>query len=132
MDDHQDTDEGSFEQSLEALKRTIDVIPSQMKHMTTSLLSVRNQLALQRLDLSATYVPRTRLLKWLGDRNFSADLSISEFFQAFFEEHKKENRLFLSSRSIALNPSACVLFHVKQGTRLPILDFFCLLPTIYL
>lgn len=132
MDDHTDTEEGSFEESLEALKRSIDVIPSQVKEITSNLLSVRNQLASQRVDLSAAYAPRTRLLKWLGDRTLSAELPTSEFFQAFFEEHKQENRLSLSNRSIALNPSACTLFRVKQGTVLPILDFFPLLSSIYL
>lgn len=127
----QERDEGSFEESLEVLKRSTAAVPVQLKDIYASLLSVRNQLAAQRSDLSAAYQPRTRFLKWLGDRKLSAEIPTAEFFQVFFEEHKKEDRLSLSNRSIALNPSACILFRVKQGTILPILELFPLLSELY-
>lgn len=57
--------------------------------------------------------PRTRMMKWLTDRSLTVESTFQEFFEAFVEEHKKENRLDLSTRSICLNRDASILFGYK-------------------
>ena len=54
------------------------------------------------------------MMKWLTDRHLPVESTFTDFFEVFVEEHKKENRLDISNRTLNLNPEACILFGYKE------------------
>lgn len=84
-----------FQESLKRMK--------QLQRHYTQETSVKSQVPLQ---------PKTRLMKWLTDRDLSVESSFAEFFEAFIDDHK--GRLDVSKRTICLNKSACILFGISE------------------
>lgn len=136
MEELSDTDDQSIslEDTLSSLKRNAQAVDVYFQESRKSLKQFQMKLNEESKSLAATPLqPRTKMMKWLTDRHLSVESTFSEFFEAFVEEHAKEQRLDLSNRSVTLNESACVLFGYKK--RDPVVSIWELLeklPQLYL
>lgn len=113
----------SLEDTLESLKRNAKAVDVFLNESRLKLKVFQKKLAEGSKDLCEIPLqPRTRMMKWLSDRNLTVECSFRDFFEEFLQEHTKEDRLDLSERTIRLNSSASVLFGVKEDTVLHIFD----------
>lgn len=136
MEEHDltDTEEStvSLDDTLESLKRNAAAVEAYFKEARTQMKGV-HATALEILASSAEVPlqPRTRLMKWLTDRNMPVDTSFHTFFDAFLVEHKQEHRLDLSTRSIRLNKAGAHLFQCQLNTTVPLYDLLRSLSLLY-
>jgi len=127
-------DTSSLEDLLESLKRNAKAVDVYFQESRTKLKVVQKKVKEESGDLSELPLqPRTRLMKWLTDREMPVESSFSEFFEVLMEEHGKEGRLDLSARTISLNSAACILLgkSMKQ-CRLSVYELLELIPSLYL
>lgn len=119
-----DQDNGiSLELTLESLKRNAKAVDVYLEESRGKLKAFQKKLAEESHDLTEIPLqPRTRLMKWLTERGMPVSSSFRDFFELFLEEHGKETRLDVSTRTVSLNSAACVLFGVKSNTVLSIFD----------
>lgn len=104
--------------TLESLKRNAKALDVHYQEARKKFKDFYVKVAQESEGLGETPLqPRTRMMKWLTDRGFSEHSTFLDFFEAFIEEHKKENRLDLSTRSIYLNHDATILFGYKGENR---------------
>lgn len=116
----------SLEDTLVSLKRNAKAVEVHLQEALKKTKTFQRSLAKESKKLcEAPLQPRTRMLKWLSDRNLHSDTSFSDFFECFVEEHKLESRLLLSERSISLNADACILFGIRGKD--PIVNIYDLL-----
>jgi hypothetical protein len=127
-------DTHSLEDLLGSLKRNAKAVDVYFHESRSKLKSMQKKLAQESGDPTELPLqPRTRLMKWLTDRQMPVESSFSEFFEALMEEHGKEDRLDLSARTISLNPSACVLFGIStRNSTQTLYDLLTILPSLYL
>lgn len=113
----------SLEETLESLKRNAKAVDVYFQESRNKLKAFQTKLAEESHTLSEIPLqPRTRLMKWLTDRGLPMNSSFRDFFEAFLEEHGKEDRLDLSNRTVSLNTYAGTLFGVKSNTVLSVFD----------
>lgn len=101
----------SLEDSLDSLKRNALATQVMLQESLKSLKQFQKKL-LEETTVPASakpLQPKTRMMKWLTDRNLDVESSFNDFFEVFLDEHKQEHRLDLSGRSIQLNEKACIL-----------------------
>jgi hypothetical protein len=124
----------SLEDTLSSLKRNAKAVDVYFHESRKSLKEFQKKLNEESKSLATIPLqPRTRCMKWLTDRHLPVESSFSEFFEAFVEEHAKDQRLDLSKRSIILNESACILFGYKQKDHVvTIWELLEKLPHLYL
>jgi len=127
-------DTHSLEDLLESLKRNAKAVDVYFQESRSKLKTVQKKLAQESGNPSELPLqPRTRLMKWLTDRQMPVESSFSEFFEALMEEHGTEDRLDLSTRTILLNESACVLFgRTARHAKVSLYELLGLIPTLYL
>lgn len=123
MDTEQD-DSISLEDSLDSLKRNA-LATQVMLQETVKSLKVFQMKVLEETTVPPSakpLQPKTRMMKWLTDRHLGVESSFSDFFEAFLEEHKKEHRLDLSTRSIQLNKKASILLGYEDDQWVSVYD----------
>jgi hypothetical protein len=127
-------DTHSLEDLLGSLKRNAKAVDVYFHESRSKLKSMQKKLAQESGDPTELPLqPRTRLMKWLTDRQLPVESSFSEFFEALMEEHGKEDRLDLSARTVSLNPSACVLFGISaRSSTQTLYDLLAVIPSLYL
>ncbi len=104
----------SLEATLESLKRNAKAVDVHYQEARKKFKDLYVKVAHESEGLGETPLqPRTRTMKWLTDRGLREQSSFLDFFEAFVDDHKKENRLDLSTRTICLNHDAVVLFGLK-------------------
>ena len=134
MDDHDptDTEGGSLEETLDSLKRNAAAVDLYFKEARTRMKAIQAS-AMELLASSAEVPlqPRTRLMKWLTDHDLPVDTSFHDFFDLFLLEHKEENRLDLSTRSIRLNKAGAHLFQQQVNTPVSLYDLLRSLSLLY-
>jgi hypothetical protein len=105
----------SLEDTLESLKRNANAVDVHLQEARKKLKAFQHKVSEESLSLRETPLqPRTRMMKWLTDRQLPIESSFVDFFEVFVEEHKKESRLDISSRTLYLNTDAVVLFGYKE------------------
>lgn len=105
----------SLEDTLVSLKRNAQAVDVYFNESKNKLKTFQRKLNEESKPLNHIPLqPRTRCMKWLTDRGLSVESTFVEFFEAFIEEHGKEERLDLSNRTICLNQDACILFGYKR------------------
>jgi len=129
-----DTEEStvSLEDTLESLKRNAAAVETYFKEARTQMKTIHTT-ALEILASSAEVPlqPRTRLMKWLTDHNLPVETSFHDFFEAFLVEHKQDQRLDLSTRSIRLNRAGAHLFQCHVNTTVSLYDLLRSLSLLY-
>jgi hypothetical protein len=76
--------------------------------------------------------PKLAMRKWVETRGLSQPLTFHTFWNVFLHEHKQENRLVLSTRSIRLNKDASILLGYKGAEKeIPILEVLGTLPCLF-
>ena len=116
----------SLEDTLGSLKRNAKAVDVYFQETRKKLKDFQKKLANESGSLNEVPLqPRTRMMKWLTDHGLPVECTFTDFFEIFIEEHKKENRLDLSRRSLCLNQEACILFGIK-GTN-PVVSLYDLL-----
>lgn len=123
----------SLEETLESLKRNAKAVEVHFQEARKKFKDFHQTLAHESNGLQETPLqPRTRMMKWLTDRGLSEQTTFQDFFEAFVEEHKKDNRLDISNRTFCLNKEACTLLGFKkENTIVGLYDFFEKLPVLY-
>jgi hypothetical protein len=105
----------SLEETLSSLKRNAKAVDIYFHESRKKLKEFQHKLLKEKNGISeATLQPRTRMMKWLTDRGLPEESTFVDFFEMFIEEHKKENRLDISKRTLSLNNDACILFGIKS------------------
>lgn len=113
--EEEDNDIISLEDTLETLKRNANAVQTHFQESVKHLKAFQHKLAKESKDITEVPLqPKTRMMKWLTDRGLPVESTFEEFFEAFIEDHTKENRLDLTTRSIRLNTAACILFGYKD------------------
>jgi hypothetical protein len=108
---HTDVEDNiSLEDTLESLKRNANAVDVHLQEARKKLKAFQQKIT----EESAPLQPRTRMMKWLTDRHLPVESTFTDFFEVFVEEHKKENRLDISNRTLNLNTEACILFGYKE------------------
>ena len=132
MDESQEeNDTISLEDALESIKRNSKAAEVHYLESVKQLKAFQNRLAKESNE-EVPLQPRTRMMKWLTDRGLKVESTFQEFFEAFVEDHKKEHRLDLSTRSIQLNTAACVLFGYKDtNPKVSLYDLLERVPSLY-
>lgn len=122
-----DVDESiSLEDTLGSLKRNANAVQVHLQESIKQLKVFQKKLLSESKDISEVPLqPKTRMMKWLTDRGLAVESTFTDFFEAFVEEHKEENRLDLTNRLIRLNSAACILFGYKDVN--PVVSLFDLL-----
>jgi len=123
----------SLEDTLESLKRNAKAVEVHFEEARKKFKDFHQAVAHESQGLQETPLqPRTRLMKWLTDRGLSEQTTFLDFFEAFVDEHKQENRLDLSSRSFSFNSDAVVLFGLKgKNPRVTLYEFVEKLNILY-
>jgi hypothetical protein len=123
----------SLEECLASLKRNAKAVEVHLQEAVKKTKSVQRCVAQESKKLcDVPLQPRTRMLKWLSDRNLKSDTSFADFFETLVQEHKVEHRLSLSERSFTLNADACVLFGIKgKDPRINLYDLIEKFHTLY-
>lgn len=123
----------SIEDTLESLKRNAYAVDVYFQEAKKKLKDFQNTLAEESNSLSEIILqPRTRMVKWLTDRSLAVESTFVDFFEVFVEEHKKEERLDLSNRTIRLNSAACILFGYNDSNPIvPLYDLLAKLNVLY-
>ena len=107
-----DTEE--IEAHLSSLKTSAKTIEETMTACLNRMKLAHHKLKLELQELSETELrSKPSLRAWLRKNECPEDCSFQEFFQAFLDVHKKDNRLNLSDRSVRLNEEAVKLFGEK-------------------
>lgn len=115
MTDSADESEAiSLEHSLEGLKRDANAVEIHLLESIKQLKGVQKRVAQESKTIDVPLQPKTRMMKWLTDRGLKVESTFQEFFEAFVEEHRRDHRLDLSTRTIQLNTPACVLFGLTK------------------
>lgn len=105
----------SLEDTLDSLKRNANAVQTHFQESLKHLKAFQHKLAKDSKDITEVPLqPKTRMMKWLTDRGLAVESTFEEFFEAFVEDHKKDNRLDITTRSIRLNTAACILFGYKD------------------
>jgi hypothetical protein len=132
MDESQEeNDTISLEDALESIKRNSKAAEVHYLESVKQLKAFQKRLAKESNE-EVPLQPRTRMMKWLTDRGLKVESTFQEFFEAFVEDHKKEHRLDLSTRSIQLNTAACVLFSYKDtNPKVSLYDLLERVPSLY-
>lgn len=127
-----DTEDVSLEETLESLKRNAAAVDTYFKETRTRMKAIRAT-TMEMLASSAEVPlqPRTRLMKWLTDHDLPVDTCFHDFFDLFLLEHKEENRLDLSTRSIRLNKAGAHLFQQQVNTTVTLYDLLRSLSLLY-
>ncbi len=126
--EHSDTED--LAEDLFNLKRKAITVEDDLVTIVNRVKVAQHKLKLELQELSETELrSRPSLRHWLRARNLAENCSFQEFFEAFLEEHQQEARLYLSDRSISLNPDACKLLGCKG--RLTLLEILERLPLLY-
>jgi len=123
----------SLEDTLESLKRNAKAVEVHFEEARKKFKEFHQNLAHESNGLQETPLqPRTRMMKWLTDRGLPEQTTFLDFFEAFVEEHKQENRVDISRRTFCLNKDACTLVGFKkENTILHLYEFFEKLPILY-
>ena len=101
----------SLEDTLESLKRNANAVDVHLQEARKKLKAFQHKIAEESSSLDEVPLqPRTRMMKWLTDRHLPVESTFVDFFEVFIEEHKKENRLDISKRTVYLNTDASILF----------------------
>ena len=131
--DESETEFEAIEEHLSSLKKSAKVAEDAVVNAMHRLKVVQFKARVEMEDLAETELrSKPALRKWLEARNLSTDCSFQEFFDAFLQEHKKENRLDISDRSILLNADGCKLFGFPGKDKKVLLpELLERLPSIY-
>lgn len=122
----------SLEDTLESLKRNAKAVDVYFHESRKKLKEFQKKYTSESQPFHELPLqPRTRLMKWLTDRDMSVESSFHEFLEAFLEEHANENLLDLSERTIACNSAACILLGQPQGHVLTIFELIALTESLY-
>ena len=127
----EEQDDISLEDTLSSLKRNATAV--EMYYLETlKQLKVFQKRVAKEFYEEIPQQPKTRMMKWLTDRHLRVESTFQEFFEVFIEEHKKEHRLDLASRSIILNSAACILFGYKDiQPKVPFYDLLEKVSSLY-
>ena len=127
------TDHDDIEESLSSLKDSARVAEDAVLQALNRLKVAQHKLKIEVEELSQTELrSKSTLRAWLKSRQLAPDCSFQDFFQAFLDEHKKEQRLDLSDRSIVVNADGCKLFGLEGKDKKVLLhDLLERLPSIY-
>jgi len=112
--DESDVEDISLEDTLESLKRNAKAAETHLLESLKQMKAFQTHLAKESASIEVPLQPKTRLMKWLTDRGLRVESTFQEFFEAFIDEHKKDHHLDLTTRTVELNTSACVLFGLKD------------------
>lgn len=131
--DESETEFEAIEEHLSSLKKSAKVAEDAVVNAMNRLKVVQFKARVEMEELAETELrSKPMLRKWLEARNLSTDCSFQEFFDAFLQEHKKENRLDISDRSILLNAEGCKLFGwVGKEKKVFLPELLERLPSIY-
>lgn len=123
----------SLDDTLASLKRNADSIQIYLQESLKKCKAFQHRLAEESKNLAELPLqPKTRLMKWLTDHGLPVECTFQDFFEAFVDEHKKEHRLDLTTRSIQLNSAASILFGYKDTNPwVPIYDLMEKLSVLY-
>lgn len=110
-----DTETISLDDTLASLKRNADSIQIYLQESLKKFKAFQYRVVEESKDLAELPLqPKTRLMKWLTDHGLPIECTFQDFFEAFVEDHKKDHRLDLTTRSIQLNSAASILFGYKD------------------
>lgn len=112
--DESGTEDISLEDTLESLKRNAKATETHLLESLKQFKQFQKNLAKETNSIEVPLQPKTRMMKWLTDRGLRVESTFQEFFEVFVDEHKEEQRVDLTSRTIQLNSAACVLFGYKD------------------
>ena len=116
----------SLDDTLVSLKRNANAVEIYYQQSVKHFKSFQHKVYKESNSISERPLqPRTRMMKWLTDRNLSVESTFQEFFEAFVDEHKKDHRVDVSKRTIRLNSSASILFGYKDMD--PVISLYDLL-----
>lgn len=134
MEDQEATDtEGpSLEETLDSLKRNAVAVDLYCKEARTRMKAIHaTAMEVLASSVEVPLQPRTRLMKWLTDHGLPVDTSFHDFFNTFLLDHKQDNRLDLSSRSIRLNKAGAHLFQQQVNTSMSLYDLLRMVSLLY-
>ena len=127
----EETEDISLEETLSSLKRNAKAAEVHSLESLKHLKAFQKRLA-KETHQEIPQQPRTRMMKWLTDRDLRVESTFQEFFEAFIEEHKQEHRLDLASRTVQLNRAACILFGYKDiQPKVPLFDLLEKVSSLY-
>jgi hypothetical protein len=128
-----ESDTISLEETLSSLKRNANAVETHFQESLKHLKAFQQKLAKDSKDITEVPLqPKTRLMKWLTDRGLPVESTFEDFFEAFVQDHTKEHRLDLTTRSLRLNPAACILFGYKDTNPwVPVYDLLEKLNVLY-
>ncbi len=127
----EETEDISLEATLSSLKRNAKAAEVHYMESLKNLKAFQKRLAKESNE-EIPQQPRTRMMKWLTDRGLRVESTFQEFFEAFVEEHKKDHRLDLATRTIQLNSAACILFGYKDiQPKVPLYDLLERVSSLY-
>lgn len=130
--DESGTEDISLEDTLESLKRNAKASETHLLESLKQLKRFQTNLAKESQAMDVPLQPKTRLMKWLTDRNLKVESTFQEFFEVFVSEHKQDHRVDISKRTIQLNSAACVLFGLKDiSPTVPLYDVLQKVSTLY-
>lgn len=129
-------DEHDSRSSTELLSSLVDKAKELEKRLTDITNDMKRTEFRVQSDLpsfeTVFFNPKIAMRKWVEARGLSHPLTFHRFWKVFLQEHKEENRLFLSSRSIRLNTDASILLGYKGVEQeIPMLEVLAKLPCLF-
>lgn len=112
--DESGTEDISLEDTLESLKRNAKATEIHLLESLKQMKAFQLKVVKESKTMDVPLQPKTRMMKWLTDRGLRVESTFQEFFEVFVDEHKEEQRVDLTSRTIQLNSAACILFGYKD------------------
>jgi hypothetical protein len=123
----------SFEESLLTLREQTKTVETLFQETQSQYHNFRKRLyeSSHETMSDCLLTAKPKLQIWLRVRKIPFTLRFVDFFAKFLEEHAKEHRLDLSSRSIRLTKESAILFNHTADTTIHLLDLLYHIPDLF-
>lgn len=122
----------SLAETLDRLRAATEQLRQQTQEVVSNFRLTVKKSKWETTNLSeAALVAKKPLKKWCEERSLPTKISFQRFFETFLEEHRKERRCDMTTRSIRLNSAAAVLVGVPTDTSVCFFDLMGHLPELF-
>jgi hypothetical protein len=116
-----DTDSESYKEMCRNLRSHSKRVDKELDECMKRFKIIRRKVQEEQADFTeAALQPRPDTLKWLKAHDISATPTFQEFFSAFLQAHKDNERLDISARTIRLHKDALTMFGFTNTQEEPI------------